>query len=111
MPAIVKAKPITVKITIDSRGITANPRRVVVPKDQRKVPIRWRIRTRGWKFTDDGIVIHQNHNQFVARRREESQVFHWQSRNTDRKLYEYTINVTNGTTTATRDPGIKNGGH
>jgi hypothetical protein len=110
MPAIVKAKPVTVKITIDSRGIIATPDPVPVARGERNVPIRWRIKTRGWRFTEDGIVIHKNHNQFVARRREESQVFHWKSRNTDRKLYEYTINVTNGTTTASRDPGIKNGG-
>lgn len=110
MPTFVKPRPILVKITVNSRGIIARPHRVIVPREQRKVPIRWRISTRGWKFTDEGIVIHRNRSQFVARRREESQVFHWQSRNTDRKLYEYTINVTNGTTTATRDPGIKNGG-
>lgn len=102
--------PIVVKITVDSRGIIARPHRVIVPKGQCSVPIRWRIGTRGWKFTDQGIVIHRNRNQFLARRREESRVFHWQSRNTNRKLYEYTINVTNGKTTATRDPGIKNGG-
>jgi hypothetical protein len=101
--------PIVV-ITVTSHGIIATPHTVRLRKGEPNVPIRWRIGTRGWKFTDDGIVIHRNHSQFVARRREESQVFHWQSRNTDRKRYEYTINVTNGTTTATRDPGIKNGG-
>ena len=100
----------TVDITVTSRGIVARPDLVRLPKSAEAVSIRWRIGTRGWKFTDNGIVIHRNHNQFVARRHEGSQVFHWQSRNTDRRRYKYTVNVTNGTTTATRDPGIQNGG-
>jgi len=111
MPANVNSKTVWVDITIDSRGIIATPDPVPVAKGDRDVPIRWRIKTRGWRFTEDGIVIHENHNQFVARRREESQVFHWRSRNSRKQRYEYTINITNGTTTASRDPGIKNGGH
>jgi hypothetical protein len=99
-----------VNVTVTNRGIVATPDPVPVRRGERNVPIRWRIKTRGWQFTADGIVIHNNHNQFVARRREGSQVFHWQSRNSRKQRYEYTINITNGTTTASRDPGIKNGG-
>ncbi len=99
-----------VNIIVNSAGISVDLDPVSVPRGQRDVPIRWRIRTRGWQFTDDGIVIHGNRNQFVARRREGSQVFHWRSRNSRKQRYEYTINITNGRTTATRDPGIKNGG-
>ena len=105
-------KDITVVITVTREGITATPDPVRVPMLQRDVPIRWRVRTAGWKFTADGIVIHKNYLQFVARRRESSQVFHWRSRNSHKgeRNYEYTIKLTRGKNTLSRDPGIKNGG-
>ena len=103
---------ITVNITVTSGGIFVDADPVHVPKHHRDVPIRWRIRTRGWKFAKDGIVIRRNYLQFVARRRENSQVFHWRSRNSHKgeRTYEYTINLTKGKNMLSRDPGIKNGG-
>lgn len=101
---------IPVRITIDGSGIKAVPDPVPVLKGKKNERISWRIATPGWKFTRDGIVIHWNLNQFTARGSDNSREFHWHSRNTKKKHYEYTINVTNGTTKASRDPGIKNGG-
>jgi hypothetical protein len=101
---------VDVVITIDEKGITAKPDPVRVPKRHPDVPICWTIATPGWSFTDDGIVIHWNLNQFTARKRKSGKVFCWRSRNTNTKTYKYTINVVNGATQASCDPGIKNGG-
>lgn len=101
---------IPVRITIDGNGIKAVPDPVPVLKGKRNEKISWRIVTPGWKFTRRGIVIHWNLNQFVGHGSDNSREFHWNSRNTKRKRYEYTINVTNGSTHAWLDPGIKNGG-
>ena len=102
------ATPVT--ITIDEAGINADPPTVKIKKGARHEKITWTIATSGWKFTRDGIVIHGNFNQFTGRGSDHRREFHWNSRNSNTNRYEYTINVTNGTTTATRDPGIKNGG-
>jgi hypothetical protein len=102
-----------VVIGVTSDGIVVAPDPVDVPRKSHDVSIYWTICTPGWEFTDEGIVIHENRSQFIEPRREgkDRNGFHWKSRNTHKKLYKYTINVTNGTTTASRDPGIKNGGH
>ena len=101
---------VKVKIRIGARGITVNRDPAQVPKHKPNELISWTISTPGWRFTRDGIVIHWNLNQFTARGSDHRQEFHWRSRNTNKLRYEYTINVTNGKTCATRDPGIKNGG-
>ena len=100
-----------VTITVTKAGIIAQPDPVRVPRKKRNVLIRWRIETRGWKFAPHGITIKKNYNQFHSRRRHEgARAFHWFDRNTKKEYYKYTVNVTNGRTTASRDPGIGNGG-
>lgn len=99
-----------VLITINDHGITVDQDPVEIPQGAVDEPIDWTIATPGWNFTDNGIVIHWNFFQFKERRGQKDRHFHWKSRNTKKDCYEYTINVTNGTTYATRDPGIRNGG-
>jgi hypothetical protein len=99
-----------VAIRIGANGITVDKDPVVIRKHAPPEKISWTIKTPGWKFTGNGIVIHLNLNQFTARGSKHKQEFHWTSRNSRRKTYKYTINVTNGETTTSRDPGIKNGG-
>jgi hypothetical protein len=101
---------IPVRITINENGIKSVPDPVPVLRGKTNERISWRIATPGWRFTSDGIVIHANLNQFTARGSDNSREFHWKSRNTKKKRYEYTINVTNGATFASLDPGIRNGG-
>jgi hypothetical protein len=102
---------IIVNVTVTRTGIEVDKDPVIVPKGQPDVPIRWRIKTPGWKFADNGIEIRKNYSAFDKRRREDPQTFHWRSRNKHKKYYEYTISVANRTTKASRDPGISNGGH
>ena len=99
-----------VKIKIGAKGIIVEPPLVKIPKKAVDEIIEWTISTPGWKFTEDGVVIHWNFNQFKNRKGSKNQKFNWTSRNTNTGRYEYTIKVTNGTTVASRDPGIKNGG-
>ena len=104
----------TVNITVTRNGIVVDKDPVKVPWDQRDVPIDWCINTPGWQFTKDGIEIKKNYLQFKGKRRyENSTQFRWVSRNSHKKkrLYHYTINLTNGTNQLSRDPGIQNGGH
>ncbi len=101
----------SVTITIGNRGIKVSKNLIKVEKGEQDEPISWTIDTPGWKFTKHGIVIHRNITAFHHPGSSNSGTeFHWTSQNTYEHTYKYTVNVTNGTTQATLDPGIKNGG-
>ena len=112
MPINKKPKPIPVEIRITRRGITVAPDPIPVPQGQHNVQIDWQIKTPGWQFTNEGIVIRRNYLQFRKRRRESARWFHWRSLNSHKgeRTYEYTINLKNGKNRLSLDPGIKNGG-
>ena len=112
MPKKQKSAPVLVTITVTSRGITVDQNPVPVRQGEHNIQIDWKIETAGWQFTSDGIVIHRNYLQFIKPRRENSRWFHWVSRNSHEgeRIYEYTINLTNGKNRLSLDPGIKNGG-
>ena len=100
-----------VNITIDKKGIRRFQGPVPVQRGEKDEMISWTIDTPGWKFTRHGIVIHRNINAFHRPgSNNDGTEFHWTSRNSYENTYKYTVNVTNSTTQATRDPGIKNGG-
>lgn len=101
----------TVMVTVTKDGIVVKPNPVYVRKGQRNVLITWCMNTRGWKFTRHGIVIGRNNRQFHAAEGGGSRTFRWLDRNNVKAYYKYTVNITNDTTTASRDPGIHNGGH
>ena len=102
---------ITVTITVTKTGIQVDKKVVYVPVGEERVPIHWLIATPGWRFAENGIAISKNDSAFYERTRDSARHFHWRSRNKHKKYYKYTISVENGTTKASRDPGISNGGH
>ena len=101
---------IKVDVTFGADGIKADPDPVQVKKGTRP-DIKWHIKTPGWKFPANGIAIDDNANVFINPGREkEYKVFRWTDLNPERQRYTYRINLTNGKTYASRDPGIGNGG-
>lgn len=90
--------------------------RVVVDKEnlkvgvQRDVHIQWMLKTSGWTFPANGIVIHGNDGEFIdLAPTDNGRKFTGVDRNTNAKSYKYDINVSNGTTTLALDPTIENG--
>jgi hypothetical protein len=71
------------------------------------VLIHWKIRENGWNFTANGIEIQGNTGQFTEPE-PQGPNFRWKNKNNDHARYKYTVNVTNGTSTLSKDPFIIN---
>lgn len=85
---------------------------VDLTKQPRNVKIRWEMRTDGWVFTEQGIVITNPGEQFSEPNRSANgRAFHWKDKNDDSKQYKYSIFVApeKGGDGIELDPGINNG--
>jgi hypothetical protein len=98
-----------VSITITNDKIDA-PDPDPVPVHGNHAVIHWEIKTPGYAFPDDGIVVTDDAgNEFSdGHPAEHGTKFQLNDKNSFRKQYKYTVSVVKGSTRLTKDPTIAN---
>lgn len=97
-------------VTITNNAITVVPDPLPMGKADNQV-IEWTIKTDNWAFPDNGIVINSDPNgQFSgAGVTGNGKKYTVHDKNTDNNRYQYTVNVTDGTSPPlSLDPTIVN---
>lgn len=98
-----------VEVTISNNAIAVNRDPIRMGKLKNQV-IEWTIKTAGWTFPDNGIVIDSDTDgQFsesgpIANGRK----YKLHNKNSNGKRYKYTVNVTRGGSALSLDPMIMN---
>jgi hypothetical protein len=105
-----------VTVSVVSGAIQVSPDTLAMGKD-RNVKIFWTFdkatSEAGWQFAaDTGIVFKDTGNtQFTDKELKDSgKKYKWNDANSDNNLYNYTVNLVNGTQTLSKDPAIQNQG-
>jgi hypothetical protein len=95
-----------------SNIISVVPDPIPCEKGHHDLDIEWKIATRGWKFTRNGIEHKDNDDGTFHHPQSGASSFHWINGNHRARRYRYTVNLisTDGKTTLTYDPAIQNHG-
>ena len=95
-------------VTITNDIVSVDPERLPAGSGA-NVNLHWKIKTPGWTFPSNGIVIANPGTEFSEPEVQNNGTqFKWKDKNTPGLSFKYTITVTNGTTTKLLDPTIIN---
>ena len=97
-----------VDVEVVNGEVRVSTEKLKMGKDHNQT-IKWHLKTQGWTFAENGILIHGNDGQFTGPSNKGS-IFSWEDANTNTQSYKYDVTVTDGTQTKVLDPTIDNEG-
>lgn len=97
-----------VDVTVVDCAITVNPPLLTVTS--KDVDIKWKLKTNGYEFTENGIEFKVGNSQFSGKAKQGDDTFKWKDANSDTGVYDYTVELKKKDGTICRlDPSIVNG--